>query len=83
MKKYYWDKCYMITRQQQHPAPLHITLGNEQCLKLLLGVCNTKKEERSLHISDHALLYLPVMGESQMRAVCSPYPSSTWRSTAL
>ncbi len=25
-----------------HNTP-HITLGNEQCLKLLLGVCNTKK----------------------------------------
>jgi hypothetical protein len=30
-----------------HNTP-HITLGNEQCLKLLLGVCNTKKEGRSL-----------------------------------
>ncbi len=27
------------------------TLGNEQCLKLLLGVCNTKKEGRTLFIS--------------------------------
>jgi hypothetical protein len=25
-----------------HNTP-HMTLGNEQCLKLLLGVCNTKK----------------------------------------
>ncbi len=25
-----------------HNTP-HITLGNEQCLKILLGVCNTKK----------------------------------------
>jgi hypothetical protein len=25
-----------------HNTP-HITLGNEQCLKLLLGVCNIKK----------------------------------------
>jgi hypothetical protein len=25
-----------------HKTP-HITLGNEQCLKLLLGVCNTKR----------------------------------------
>jgi hypothetical protein len=25
-----------------HNTP-HITLGNEQCLKLLLGVCNTRK----------------------------------------
>jgi hypothetical protein len=25
-----------------HNTP-HIPLGNEQCLKLLLGVCNTKK----------------------------------------
>jgi hypothetical protein len=29
----------LFTSQNTH----HITLGNEQCLKLLLGVCNTKK----------------------------------------
>jgi hypothetical protein len=29
--------------------PLHITLRNEQCLKFLLGVCNTKKRgDRSI-----------------------------------
>jgi hypothetical protein len=33
-----------------HNIP-YITLLNEQCLKLLLGVCNTKKEGRSFYIS--------------------------------
>jgi hypothetical protein len=27
-----------------HNTP-HITLGNDQCLKLLLGVCNTRKKD--------------------------------------
>jgi hypothetical protein len=30
----------MLSTSQNTP---HITLGNEQCLKLLLGVCNAKK----------------------------------------
>jgi hypothetical protein len=32
----------------------HITIGNEQYLKLLLGVCNTKKwGDLSIHISEY------------------------------
>jgi hypothetical protein len=34
----------MLFTSQNTPHMSHITLGNEQCLKLLLGVNNNKKK---------------------------------------
>jgi hypothetical protein len=53
----------MLFTSQDTP---HITLSNEQCLKLLLGVCNTKKRAISLYLwektifLDNFIVYLCV-----------------------
>jgi hypothetical protein len=66
-----------------HNTP-HITLGNEQCLKLLLGVCNIKKRG-DLSIS---LLYIQILIFGKIsnlkRNTTSLYTFRTgWSSTEL
>ncbi len=61
----------------------HINLGNEQCLKLLLGVCNTKKKGRSLFFSAitqlcHSVFSLAISYFIATAAVFASYLSSLY-----
>jgi hypothetical protein len=51
--------------------PSHTTLGNEQCLKLWLGVCNTKDRGNLSYISNLSLTPVSlVRGLESAQLVC-------------